>query len=260
MMYRVLPTAVAVLLFVLPLQAQQPFSTNVPSGGEGAEPEVTARAGVDQETPREIERAQHYRLALDEFLVLVPFRLQDDIQADIDESRRDETRAKEEKRNAEDLERLARDQLDVQKEEIDAIKARLKIAKNEDREADEAVLESDKKLAEGAKKLLERRREMRRKEISGWDTVAKLAVATRRAAELELELATARDRLRERGPQESGEEFSRMERRVNEFEKRTLEAQKERAELREKVAKTEKDVVNSRLELLKTRSKIEAGG
>ncbi len=260
MMHRVLSVAVVALLFALPLQAQQPFSSSVPSDGKDAEPEVTARAGIDQETPREIERAQHYRLALDAFLVLVPLRLQDDIQADIDESRRDETRAKEEKRNAEELERLARDQMDAQKEEIDAIKARLKIAKNEDREADVAVLESDQKLAEGAKKLLERRREMRRKEINGWDTVAKLAVATRKAAELELELATARDRLRERGPQETGEEFRRMERRVNEFEKRTLEAQKERAELRAKVAQTERDVVNSRLELLKTRSKIESGG
>jgi chromosome segregation ATPase len=260
MMYRVLPAAVATLLIVLPLQAQQPFSSSVPSDGESSEPEVTARASSDQETPREIERAQHYRLALDEFLVLVPLRLQDDIQADIDESRRDETRAKEEKRKAEDLERLARDQLDAQKEEIDAIKARLKIAKNEDREADVAVLESDKKLAEGAKKLLERRREMRRKEIDGWDTVARLAAATRKAAEFELELANARDQLRTRGPQETGDGFNRLERRVNEFEKRTLEAQKERAELRTKVAQKEKDVVNSRLELLKTRSKIESGG
>ena len=116
MMYRVLPAAVATLLIVLPLQAQQPFSSSVLSDGESSEPEVTARASSDQETPREIERAQHYRLALDEFLVLVPLRLQDDIQADIDESRRDETRAKEEKRKADDLERLARDQLDAQKE------------------------------------------------------------------------------------------------------------------------------------------------
>jgi len=259
MMYRVLPVAVATLLFVLPLQAQQPFSSSVPSGGESAEREVPARASA-QETPREIERAQHYRLALDEFLVLVPFRLQDDIQADIDEGREDETRAKEKKRNAEELERLARDQIDAQKAEIDAIKARLKIAKNEDREADVAVLESDKKLAEGAKKLLEKRREMRRKEISGWDTVARLAVATRKAAELELELANTRDQLRTRGPQETGEGLRRLEMRVNEFEKRTLEAQKERAELRAKVAQTERDVVNSRLELLKTRSKIESGG
>jgi len=53
--------------------------------------------------------------------VLVPFRLEDDIQADIDESREDETRAKEKKRDAEELERLARDQIDAQKAEIDAI-------------------------------------------------------------------------------------------------------------------------------------------
>ena len=245
MTYRVLSAAVATLAFVMPLQAQQPFSSSVPA---------------DRETPREIERAQHYRLALDEFLVLVPIRLQDDIQADIDESSRDEARAKDEKLNAENLERLARDQLDAQKEEIDAIKARLKIAKNEDREADVAVLESDQKLAEGAKRLLEKRREMRRKEIDGWDTAARLAAATRKAAEFELELANARDQLRERGPHETGEGFRRLQRRVNEFEKRTLEAQKERAELRAKVAQKERDVVNSRLELLKTRSKIEAGG
>ena len=125
---------------------------------------------------------QHYRLTLDEFLVLVPIRAQDDIRDDIEQSREDEERAREEKRNAEQLERLARDQLDAQKSEIDAIKARLKVAKNDDREADAIVLESDKKLAEGAKQLLEKRRDLRKKEIDGWDAVAKLAQATRKAA------------------------------------------------------------------------------
>lgn len=256
MVYRVVLAAVSISFLVLPLQAQQPLPSSVPTGQRNARP-----AGVpsDQETPQETERAQHYRLALDEFLVLVPFRLADDIEDDIEESRREEERAQEEKRSAEDLERLARDQIEAQKREIDAIKARLKIAKNEDREGDVAVLESDQKLAEGAKQLLERRREMRRKEIDAWDNVARLAVATRKAAELELELAAARDRLRERGSQVSGEELRQLERRVNEFEKRTLEAQKERAEQRAKVAQKERDVMNSRLELLKTRTKIESG-
>ena len=100
MMYRVVPTAVAVLLLALPLQAQQPFPSGVPpsrpapdAGSEVADPPVQAEQEtsreVVQETPREIERAQHYRLALDEFLVLVPIRNRDDIRADIDESRRD---------------------------------------------------------------------------------------------------------------------------------------------------------------------------
>lgn len=260
MTYKALATGVAVLFLSLPLHAQQPIASSVPSSARDAELEPMSAEQVDQESPQEIQRAQHYRLALDEFLVLVPVRLQDDIQADIDDSRRNEFRAQEEKRNAERLERLARDQLDAQKREIEAIKARLKIAKNEERDADVAVLESDKKLAEGAKQLLEKRRDMRKKEISGWDTVAKLAVATRKAAELELELAKARDRLRERGPREDAEELRRLERSVNEFEKRTLEAQKDRAELRSKVAKTEKEVVNSRIQLLKTRAKIETGG
>ena len=259
MKHRAIPTAVVALLFALPLQAQQPFSSSVPSGGKDAEPEVTARTGIDQETPREIQRAQHYRLALDEFLVLVPIRSQDDIRANIETSRRDEARAAEEKRSAEELERLARDQLEAQKREIDAIKARLKVAKNDDREADQVVLESDKKLAEGAQKLLEKRRDLRRKEINAWDNALKLAVSTRKAAELELELAKARDQLRDR-VSSLGAETRTLERRVNELEKRTLEAQKDRAELRAKVAQSERDVVNSRLQLLKTRTKIEAGG
>ena len=36
MKYRVLPAVVATLLFVLPLQAQQPFSTSVPAADQGA--------------------------------------------------------------------------------------------------------------------------------------------------------------------------------------------------------------------------------
>jgi chromosome segregation ATPase len=260
MVYRALTTGVAVLSFSVPIQAQQPISSSVPPSARDAERQAVAAEQAEQQTPQQVQRAQHYRLALDEFLVLVPVRFPDDIQADIDRARRDEARGQDEKRSAEDLERLARDQLEAQRREIDAIKARLKIAKNEERDADVAVLESDKKLAEGAKELLEKRRDMRKKEISGWDSFTKLAVATRRAAELELELARARDNLRQRGPQEGAEELRRLERRVNEFEQRTLEAQKERAELRAKVAQTERDVVNSRIQLLKTRAKIEAGG
>lgn len=248
---RVLYTTIATVFAAMPLHAQQPFSTSRPTTQRGASTAPADQAR--QETP-------NFRLALDEFLVLVPLRNPADIRADIDRSRRDEERAQEEKRNAEHLERLARDQLEAQKKEIEAIEARLKVAKNDDRETEAIILESDKKLAEGAEQLLEKRREMRKKEITGWDKVAELAAAARQAAELELELASARDALRDFGPRGSTEEARRLERRVNEIEKQTLEAQSDRADLREQVAKKEKDVVKSRLELLKTRSKIQSGG
>ena len=253
-MYRrtLVAASIAGAMYAFPVCAQVPIST-APS---------SSRTDVSQamaEGTQQTRREQHYRLALDEFLVLVPVRAQEDIRTDIKRSQDDEARAREEKQRAEQLERLARDQLEAQKQEIDAIKARLKIAKNEDRAADVIVLESDKKLAEGAKQLLEKRRDMRRKEIKGWDTVTKLAVSTREAAELELELARARETLRDKGPQESNEEAHRLDRRVNELEKRTLEAQKKRAELRASVAQTEGDVVNSRLQLLKARAKLDAG-
>lgn len=246
---------IAALAIAGPARAQQPFSTRLP-----ASPDTAQRDEAGQESPGQIERAENVRLALDEFLVLVPFRSEDEIEADIRASRDAEEKAETQKREAEQLERLARDQLDAQKREIDAIKARIKVAKNDDgREAELAVLETDKKLAEGAKKLLEKRRDLRRREIDGWETAARLAVATRRAAELELELARARDELRS-AARSPGADVSRQERRVNELEKRTLEAQKERADWRGRVADTEEDVVSSRLELLKTRARIEAGG
>jgi chromosome segregation ATPase len=255
MSYRVLYATIATVFAAMPLQAQQPFPKGSPTTQRGA-----STAPADQARRETPNSTFNFRLALDEFLVLVPLRNSADIQADIDRSRRDEERAQEEKRNAEQLERLARDQLEAQKKEIDAIKARLKVAKNDDRETDAIVLESDKKLAEGAEQLLVKRRDMRRKEITGWDKVAKLAASTRKAAELELELASARDALRDFGTRGSAEEARRLERRVSEIEKRTLEAQADRADLRAQVAKTEKDVVKSRLQLLKTRSKIESGG
>ena len=259
MTYRVLSAVVCAVFLAAPLAAQQPFPTSAPAGQKtGAGTAGAGQAG--QQAPVRSDVTQNYRLALDEFLVLVPFRAEDDIQADIDASRLQERRALEEKRSTEDLERLARDQLEAQKAEIDAIKARLKVAKNDDRKAEEVVLESDQKLAEGAKELLEKRRDLRKEEAKGWDMVSKLAAATRQAAELELELASARNQLREAGPQRGTEELNRLERRVNELEKRTLEAQKKRADLRAKVAQTERDVVENRLDLLKTRIKINAGG
>jgi chromosome segregation ATPase len=241
------------IFLAVPLLAQQPFSTSTASGQKDVGTDQVA-----QEARQETNRT-NYRLALDEFLVLVPIRSQDAIRADIEASKQLEERAQEEKRDTEQLERLARDQLEVQKREIDAINARLKVAKNEGYEADKIVLEADKKLAEGAKKLLEKRRDLRKVEVKGWDTASKLASATRKAAELELELASARDQLRQRGPEGRGEDIRRLERRINELESRTLEAQKDRAEFRAKVAQTEKDIVNSRIQLLKTRSKIESG-
>jgi chromosome segregation ATPase len=252
---RVLPVFLVSLAMAPSLGAQQPFSTRIPSGSDTAQ----QRPG-DQETPAQLERTENMRLALDEFLVLVPFRLEDDIRADIESSRIAEQKAESEKREAERLERLAKDQLEAQKREIDAIKARIKVAKSDGRDAEVTILETDKKLAEGAKQLLEKRRDLRRKEIDGWDTVSRLAEETRRAAELELELANARGELRERGNGASAEEVRRLERRVNELEKRTLEAQKKRADWRGRVADTEEDVVSSRLQLLKTRAKIDAGG
>jgi len=255
MIRRFLVTAIAVVVIAPPISAQQPFSTRLPAGAD------TVRQRQDgQESAQQLERTENVRLALDEFLVLVPFRSEDEIRADIDSSRGAEKEAEEQKREAERLERLARDQLEAQKREIDAIKARIKVAKSDGREADLTILEADKKLAEGAKQLLEKRRDLRRREIDGWESVANLAVATRRAAELELELASARDQLREQDNRSTGEQLRRMERRVNELEKRTLEAQKERADWRGRVADTEEDVVNSRLQLLKTRAKINAGG
>jgi len=258
MPYRLFLAAVWVACSTGTVAAQQPFSSRPPSAKDDSA--TQDRTAAEQENPADGERALHYRLTLDEYLVLVPIRAEDDIRSDIDDSRRQEDRAREEKRSSEQLERLARDQLAAQKSEIDAIKARLKVAKNDDRKADVTVLEADRKLAEGAEDLLEKRRDLRRVEVRGWDMVAKLAVATRQAAELELELASARERLKSDGPRGSAEVARRLERRVNELEKRTLEAQKDRAELRAKVAQTEKDVVDSRLDLLKTRAKINAGG
>lgn len=253
MKFRALSAAVGAILFAVPLSAQQPFPSSATGQKTGGQADQVA-----QEAAQEVDRT-NYRLALDEFLVLVPIRDQDEIRADIEAAKLQEERAQEEKRSTEQLERLARDQLEVQKREIDAIKARLKVAKNDGYEADKIVLEADQKLAEGAKKLLERRRDLRKVEVRGWDMAAKLAAATRKAAELELELASARQQLRQRGPG-GGDDVRRLELRINELEGRTLEAQKDRAEQRAKVAQTEKDVVKSRIELLKTRSKLESGG
>lgn len=252
---RFLPVLLVSLAMAPSLNAQQPFSTRIPSGSDSAQ-----QRPANQETPAQLERTENMRLALDEFLVLVPFRPEEEIQADIEASRALEEKAESEKREAERLERLARDQLEAQKREIDAIKARIKVAKSDGRDADVTILETDKKLAEGAKQLLEKRRDLRRREIDGWESAARLAEESRRAAELELELASAREDLRTRGAGATAEQQRRLERRVNELEKRTLEAQKDRADWRGRVADTEEDVVNSRLQLLKTRAKIDAGG
>ena len=81
MKYSVILAALATVLCVAPVQAQQPFPSGVPSAPAETEadlpevqpePEVIATsAPAGQETPSEIERSQHYRLTLDEFLEVV---------------------------------------------------------------------------------------------------------------------------------------------------------------------------------------------
>lgn len=161
------------------------------------------------------------------------------------------------RQQAETMRLGARARIESKKVEIVRIKDRITVAKKENREADRVGLEAERRAAEREIDLLAVREELRQAEIELETQRADLAALTKRALELELQLAVRRaGRLRTPVGGAGGASLDRV---IGELEKQTLEAQRAQAACDIDVADREIRVIDRRLELLDAQQKVLAG-
>jgi hypothetical protein len=193
----------------------------------------------------------------DSFLLLVPPRDSLSIKKNIRAATEAGTLAETRRQQAETMRLGATARIESKKVEIVRIKDRITVAKKENREADRVGLEAERKAAEREIELLKRREELRDSETDLETTRAELAGLTKKALELELQLAIRRaGRLRSPVGGAGGASQDRV---IGELEKQTLEAQRAQAASSIEVSDQEIRAIDRRLELLDAQQKILGG-
>ena len=194
----------------------------------------------------------------DSLIALVPLRPEAEIQAELDDARRDQRSAEGSVRLAEDLRSRAKARLDINKQDVQSIEARIKLARQEKDEARRVSLEAERARMRRDRELLEKREEMRSTEISTAKDAAELAKASIRALEAELALVGARGAWLDAVASADSSRALGGPARIQEAEKRTLEAQRERWRRTADLASAQAKLTERRLALQK--AQIQARG
>jgi hypothetical protein len=137
------------------------------------------------------------------------------------------------------------------------IKDRINVAKKENRDADRAGLEAERKAAEREIDLLERREDLRLAETELEARRGDCAALSKKALELELQLAIRR--LQRQRKSVGGAGGASLDRVIGELEKQTLEAQRAQAAASIEVSDQEIKTLDRRLELLDAQQKLVTG-
>jgi hypothetical protein len=195
--------------------------------------------------------------SFDSFILLVPPRDTLSIKKAIRSAGEAGSLAETRRNQAETMRLGARARIESKKVEIVRIKDRINVAKKESRDADRVGLEAERKAAEREIELLKRREELREAETNLETRRAELAGLTKKALELELQLAIRRAG-RLRSPV-GGAGAAGLDRVIGELEKQTLEAQRAQAASSIEVSDEEIQAIDRRLELLDAQQKILGG-
>jgi hypothetical protein len=191
-------------------------------------------------------------MAVDSSLDFVPLRTQDDIRYDIEQSRSSELQANAAMNRAKEQQAGMKSRVAITQQELKALDSKISLAKKEKREPERVSLEAEKKVTERNKAVMERREALRGMEIQLAQKEMELAVASRKALELELELAAQRsERAQLGGAVGPATEEARLDQVIRELERRTLEAQRTRVGVSRQVGEREQGLVERRLELLR---------
>ena len=184
------------------------------------------------------------------FIDVLPARSHDRIRADQDDARSDEREAAAEYAYHLDAKERTKAMVEVKKREISTLDARRKLAEKSKEEADKVMLKAEKKDAERHKQLLERRVQLHDAEADRAKSAKALADATRRALELEMQLA---NRLGERARMGGLDPVAarRHDALIAELERKVLDAQRKRAEAQRQLADKDVSIAKRRLDLHK---------
>jgi hypothetical protein len=193
----------------------------------------------------------------DSFIMLVPPRDSISIKKNVRAAGDANTLAETRRQQAETMRLGARARIESKKVEIVRIKDRINVAKKENRDADRVGLEAERKAAEREIDLLERREDLRQSEIELETRRAEFAALSKKALELELQLAVRRAGRQRKSVGGAG--GASLDRVIGELEKQTLEAQRAQAAASIEVSDQEIKTTDRRLELLDAQQKILGG-
>lgn len=132
------------------------------------------------------------RTAVDSFLVLVPRRSSDRIEADIEAAEAAEGQATNQRSRADELRRGTRDSLEVQERELDRARDAIRIARELDQSSREEALQREVRLRERYRDLLNLRIETLGQEVVTAEQQARHASAVAERYEAEGRLAEER--------------------------------------------------------------------
>ena len=180
------------------------------------------------------------------FIDVIPVRSPDRIRTEIEAAKAASREADARIAESSSQQAQTKAMVDVKKQELSTLGARIKLAEKQKAEADKISLEAEKKVGERQKQFLERRQALHSAELDRAKAAKKLASATQKSLELELQLA---GRHADRAAVSDPAAALRSDQIIRELERKTLEAQRQQADAAKDVAARDEDIAKRRLDL-----------
>lgn len=218
-------------------QGYVPIATPVPAPAQPAAPTQPAAAAATANAA-----------VATPFTEILPARSLERIQAGIQATQMEIRESDAARSRATELRALARGQLDLKKRELSVLDQRIKNAKKGKQDVEAMAATAEKRISEREKSLLERRIDLHGTEIEVAEKGRLLAIADRKALDLEKSLATHRAERAALGTTPSPTSgANRLDQLIHELERNTLEAQRGRASAASEVANREHELVERRI-------------
>jgi hypothetical protein len=182
------------------------------------------------------------------FVEILTPRPAERIQQEIEQTKLDLAESDAEIRQRQGLEDQVKAMVEVKKQEISTLDAQRKLAEKSKQEAEVASFEAEKKDAERHKQFLERRVSLHQAEKESATARRSFAEATRKALELELQLANRRTERDVTAGRDAAVSL-RHDNVIRDLERKVLEAQRVQADREKQLADRHQDIARRRLEL-----------
>lgn len=192
------------------------------------------------------------------FIDVIPAREPARIQRQLDIARNTSTEADARLATATEARSTTKGSIEVKKQEISTIDSRIKLADKSKQETEKVTLNAQKRVQERQKSFLERREALHASEIDEAKAMKKLAAASTRALELELQLAQKRQ-IRPQGPAANPASTLESDEVIHELERKTLEALRLQAQAQKDLASKDEDIAKRRLELYQAQGAVVSG-
>jgi hypothetical protein len=192
------------------------------------------------------------------FIDVIPARQPERIQRQLDQAKATSSEADAKLQAATEARSTTKGQIEVKKQEISTIDSRIKLADKSKQDAEKVTLTAQKRVQERQKAFLERREALHATEIDEAKAMKKLATASVRALDLELQLAQKRQ-IRPQGPAANPSATLESDEVIHELERKTLEAQRLQAQAQKDLADKDEDIAKRRLELYQAQGAVVAG-